>query len=358
MRSRFLAGMVLTALISAGAPSIAQAHAPRAFLGVVYAKYQAQYQDLLRMRNGRVRSVRWPLFWKVAEPSQGDYKWEYTDGVIGALASKGIRVLPAIYATPPYAGSTPAKPPLGSENARQGWRRFLRKLVNRYGRHGEYWTNPTLYQAQYPGGPTLPIAAWQIWNEPNLVRYFDAKPMVHKYARLLWMSHRAIRSQNPRARVVLAGMPGFAEKRAWDFLDRLYRNRGIKRKFDVVAIHPYSQNLYQFRYEIRRMRETMRDHHDRSTPLWITEMGWGSGPPDGTFNKGPEGQKQVLKRSFRLLLRRRHHWNMQHVFWFQWQDPQSPVPGCTLCSVTGLFDWNGAPKPAWRAFKHFTGAAP
>jgi polysaccharide biosynthesis protein PslG len=357
MRSRILAGMVLAALIS-GAAAASTADARQQFLGVVYADYQLPDQDLSRMSHGRIGSVRWPLFWTVAEPSQGDYKWEYTDGVIGALASRGIRVLPTVYATPPYAGSTPAKPPLGSQNARRGWRRFLRQLVNRYGHHGEYWTNPALYQSQHPGGPVIPVTAWQIWNEPNLPKYFDARNPVQKYAKLVRISHRSIRARNPRARIVLAGLAGFAKARAWNFLGRLYRRPGIKRKFDAVALHPYAHTLHQFRYSIRRMREAMKQHHDTHTSLWITEMGWGSGPPDGTFNKGPQGQKRLLKRSFKLLLRRRHHWNIQHAFWFQWRDPQSPVPGCTLCSVTGLFEANGTPKPAWQAFKHFTGAAP
>ena len=46
---------------------------------------------------------------------------------------------------------------------------------------------------------------------------------------------------------MLAGMPGYGDVNAWDFLDSLYSVPGIKDHFDAVALHPYAPNLDQLR---------------------------------------------------------------------------------------------------------------
>ncbi len=47
---------------------------------------------------------------------------------------------------------------------------------------------------------------------------------------------RAIRRADPRAKIVLAGMPNYS----WRDLEKIYRVPGARRLFDVVAIHPYT----------------------------------------------------------------------------------------------------------------------
>ena len=72
----------------------------------------------------------------------------------------------------------------------------------------------------------------------------------------------------------------------------------------------------------------MKEHGDQGTPLWVTELGWGSAPPDRFgLNKGLEGQEQLLADSFKLILRHRKDWNVQRVFWFDWRDPANPERG-------------------------------
>ena len=67
----------------------------------------------------------------------------------------------------------------------------------------------------------------------------------------------------------------------------------------------------------------MKNHGDFATPLWITEIAWGSAPPDQLRDQqGPTGQAQLLKRAFNLILSHRATWNVQHVFWYHWRDPQ------------------------------------
>ena len=81
----------------------------------------------------------------------------------------------------------------------------------------------------------------------------------------------------------------------------------------------------------------MKKHGDRDTPLWLTELGWGSGPPDRFgLNKGLEGQRELLSGAFKLILRHRKDWNVERVFWFDWRDPDDDeAVRCSFCAPRG-----------------------
>jgi hypothetical protein len=127
----------------------------------------------------------------------------------------------------------------------------------------------------------------------------------------------------------------------------------VKGDFDIAAIHPYAPTLFYLRYAFNHFRKVMKRHGDGHTPLWVTEMGWGSAHPDGNMNKGLHGQKRMLKKSFRLILHNRRKWHVGELTWFQWRDPPKSAGGCSFCTSSGLFRHNEDPKPSYRAYKRF-----
>ena len=194
-------------------------------------------KDLETMAATGIGTDHFLLDWAVVEPTQGSFNWP--DRAIGALASHGIRLVPYLWGSPSWVADTPPRPPLDSASDEQAWRDFLQAAVARYGPDGSYWDHD--YEQQFGGGAKpLPIRSWQIWNEPNLEKYFAPKPSAKEYARLLEISHDVIKGQDPQARIVLAGMPGFGKPKAWDFLDSLYAIPGFKGNFDAAALHPYA----------------------------------------------------------------------------------------------------------------------
>jgi hypothetical protein len=335
-------------------PAAARANA--SFFGVNYTFQDIGQKDLHKMGQGHVKSVRWTISWpRVQKTEGGPFDWSEPDKVIGRLAGRGIRVLPVLVNSPHFAAPTTATPPLGSKAARSDWKRFVSAAVARYGHGGGFWSSPA-FLTKHAGKVAVPVTAWQIWNEPNLPSHFQPRPSPHKYAKLLRLAHGAVKSQDSSAKVVFAGMPGYANIKAWKFLGRTYATHGIARKFDVASIHPYAPNLKILRGEIGKIRKTMRKHGDGSKPLWVTEIGWGSAHPDQfRLNKGKHGQKRMLKQSFRLFKHKRHHWHLKHVFWFDFRDPKTGSPGCSFCGSAGLLTYNHHPKPSWRAFTGFTG---
>ena len=109
-------------------------------------------------------------------PRQGSFNWGGTDRFIGRLASHGIRAAPALWGNPDWVYGSPARPPLNGRQAVQAWQRFLRQLAARYGSHGSYWANG--YRQRFGArAKPLPIRSWQIWNEPNLTKYFAPAPI-------------------------------------------------------------------------------------------------------------------------------------------------------------------------------------
>jgi hypothetical protein len=345
--------IVLTALVlSLLAPSTAAA-AKSEFFGVVITT--PDDQDLQGMAAARVRTNRFLVNWRRVEPSQGSFSWNFTDQFIGRLASRGIRAVPVLWGNPDWVSGGAARPPLDSAYDVNAWRNFLKALVARYGPSGSYWT--TAYRQQHGAGATpLPVQSWQIWNEPNLKKFYLPYPAPKEYARLVKLSHDAIKSQDPQARIVLAGMPGYGDLKAWDFLNSFYSVAGIKNYFDAAALHPYASDLAHVRLEIQNVRGVMANRADGATPLWITEIAWGSAPPDSFgINKGLTGQANMLYGAYKMILQNRSAWNVQRLFWYLWRDPRaSQAATCSFCASAGLLRYDRTPKPAYSTFRGFT----
>jgi hypothetical protein len=346
---------LFVALVASAAPGAAPAQAANPFFGVTDVSPRTSHRDLNRLDKGGVGTVRRLLYWPSVQPRKGKFNWGGWDATVGDLASRGIAVLPFVYGSPRYIARRPNVPPVKSEHKRKLWRKFLAQLAKRYGTGGIYWTAPGLYRQQHPGRRPLPIHDWQIWNEPNLKKFFAPGPSVNRYATLVRSAHRALHGADPKADVVLAGMSGRGQPSDKKFLNRLYRARRIKRSFDAVAVNPYAPQVRQVGRKIKRIRGVMRRHGDRRTALWITELGWGSHQPDRFgLNKGVRGQKRILARSFKVIVRHRRAWHVRRLIWFEFRDPPASTGGCSFCTSAGLLTHRGKPKPAWRAFKRFT----
>jgi len=299
-------------------------------------------RDFERMR-GVVGTIRIPIYWMHCEPRAGEYDFEALDRFVGRAADEGIRVLPFVYGSPAWVAAEPARPPLAKDD-RAAWSRFLRTLVLRYGRRGEFWRGRA---------PARPIRRWQLWNEPNFPLFWAPRPSPTGYARLLATGARAIRREDPRARIVLAGLaPIERQPLPWDFLRSLYSVSGFARTFDVVALHPYSASLRSLGYQIEQTRAVMASAGDGAKPIEVTEFGVASaGSRPSPMIKSPAGQAAFLRRAFGLLVARRREWRISGADWFTWRDWVSDDPHCVFCRHAGLFAAGDVPKPSWHAYR-------
>jgi len=360
-----LAGLLAPGIATAGPPPPPFAE----YYGISPAM-KLTTSEIAIVGRSKAGTLRYPFYWPSIEPDppvepdpgplplptpppSESKQWEATDNLVGDAARRGLRVMPFVYGAPDWVAADPMRPPIDDAAARAAWQDLLTDLVNRYGPRGRFW-------AENDEIPKQPITDWQIANEPNSQMFWSPAPSPPEYADLLQLSSAAIRSADPGAAVVLAGMFGTPATgiSAWDFLEALYQVPGSADSFDAYALHPYSPHLKGTKAQIELARDVLRRNGDRKLPLLISEIGWPTDGPAGyNFVKTPDEQKQLLAKAFRLFLKERRRWNIERVIWYTWRDNEVQ-PNCSVCSYSGLFTRQLEPKPAWRKFVQFAGGQP
>jgi len=334
---------------------------PKEFFGIV--QWDApDVKDAQQMHAIKVRTERLFFNWRAIEPRQGLFKWP--DHLVAVLAENGIRPVFTVQTAPQWATGSPnpGTPPT-TPQAIAAWQGFLKGAVQRYGPNGSFWR-------AHPGLPKEAVNAWQIWNEPNLPKSFAQKgtgpPKLVKhapkvYARLVEASDRAIGKADRHAKVVLAGLLGNPNRTRQSkmspekFLNKFLRTRRITEHFDAVGLHPYAPSIKSYERIVTKIRGVLRKGGAGKKALWLDEVGWGSAQDRFSLNKGKRGQAKVLKKAFALTLKNRGKWNVDHLYWFDWRDPQPRGPDqCSFCDSAGLLNFNRTRKPSYRDFAHFT----
>ena len=339
----------------------AAAKVPKDFFGLVQWD-PPDAKDAQQMRAIKVRTMRLFFNWRAIEPQQGVYRWP--DDLVATLAENGIRPVFTIQTAPEWATGdpNPGSPPIAAP-ALRAWQEFLKRTVGRYGPQGSFWR-------QHPEVPKMAVKAWQVWNEPNLPKSFAQAgtfpPMLVKdapevYANLVEASDRAIGKADPHAQVVLAGLLGNPNRTTQSkmapekFLDRFLDVPGITKHFDAVGLHPYAPTVKSYRRIVTKIRGVLRRGGAGKKDLWLDEVGWGSANDRFRLNKGKQGQAKLLSKSFALTLENRRKWNVDHLYWFDWRDPDPARPdGCSFCDSAGLLKFDRTRKPSYRKFRHFT----
>ncbi len=340
----------------------ARTRAPAGFYGIV-PQSPLTARDAQYMKAGGIESVRLPVGWSSVQPTPtSPYNWSHFDAEVAIAARAGLRVLPFLASTPRWVARKETTLPIDNGRARRGWKAFVTAAVQRYGPGGSFWTEYGPGGIQYEPIPRpLPIRVWQIWNEANFFySAFPASPS--RYARLLKLTRPAIKSADPSAKIVIAGLFGNPDEgapRAMDatkFLERVYRTPGIKSTFDAIALHPYAFHVDILEELTNGIREVVLKNRDAGAQLYITEMGWGSqnDPHIVAFEQGLGGQARELRGAYRYLLDNQRRLNLKGAYWFSWKD----LAGyCNFCDSVGLFRQGERfhPKPAWHAFVGLTG---
>jgi len=82
----------------------------------------------------------------------------------------------------------------------------------------------------------------------------------------------------------------------------------------------------------------------KRTPIWVTEIGWGSGKgsPNPLIVSAAK-QRRNLRDSFRMMLKKRRKLDIAKAVWYQWRDGLDAV--CGWCNTSGLLRANGNEKP-------------
>jgi hypothetical protein len=344
--------LALVALFAFAAP--AAAYLPHGFIGIS-PQSPATAADYELMEKAGVESVRWPFAWPAIEPegpSPLEANFRGYDHLVTLAAEAGMRVFPVVYGTPEWVAASSKRLPVRSAWQRWAWASFLRALTDRYGLDGSFWEeNPDL--------PELPFHLWEIWNEENLVTFAD-KPDPVEFAKLIRISGRVLHRADPRARVIAGGLFGQPLQippniGSGNFIARMYRAGRVKPFLDGIALHPYVGEPEAMARQLINLRRIMRHFGDGRTPLYVTELGWGSDQGPTRWQRGLTGQAEALTESFEMLSANRQRWGVRGVWWFTWSDEGGT---CIFCTSAGLLTSSRKAKPAWYRFNEWTGGNP
>jgi hypothetical protein len=290
------------------------------------------YERLAELRELGVDVYRFTLRWDQIEAKRGTYDWTWPDAVIHGLRANGIAPVVTIWGTPRWAngGRTPNHAP------RSKWAlaSFAKAAATRYREEANHWL---------------------IWNEPNQRRWL--RPTTPRaYVNLLNVSYRAIKRANPRAVVaggVTAPRGNVGGENPVNWIRGMRANRA---KLDAYAHHPYPTRPRQetpwsggcgwcktiTMADLDRLIREVRRNFPRKR-IWLTEYGYQTNPPERWL--GVPLARQALfagaasLRAYQAPL-------VDMLIHFMVQDD-----GRSAGWQSGLRKLNGAPKPAYNAFK-------
>ncbi len=247
--------------------------------------------------------------WRDLEPQPGEWDWAQADRIIQEIEDSRLRLIVRLGAAPAWAR------PIDQRAAGDGppvdmalWRAYCGAVAARY--RGK-------------------VAAYQIWNEPNLSREWGGQaPDPAGYVRLLAACSGAIRRADPAAILISAGLAptGNNDDSALPddiYLDHMYRN-GFQQYIDAVGAHapgyappeigPDDEAALHRWFSFRRvedLRKIMLKHQDEARQMAILEFGYTLeqlNPDYSWFAVTEAEQADMLERAYEYAIANWRPW--------------------------------------------------
>ncbi len=294
-------------------------------LGVNIHFYKGNDKDLSMMAEAGVGIVRMDVSWGGAEKAPGQYDLGRYDQLIADLEKRNIRLLFIIdYGNALYDdGLAPH-----GEACRAAYARFCAALAKRY------------------AGKQI---IWELWNEPNLDKFWRPKPNVDDYMAWCKAVVPAIRRADPNACIIAPATATIA----MPFLEECFK-QGLLALVDGVSVHPYRTPRSGPETVIREYKRlagvikryappTKAGERRRAIPVLSGEWGY------STTEMSRELQGKYLPRQWLTHLA----YGIPISIWYDWhddgRDPKEREHNF------GTVTWDYTPKPAYVAMKTLIG---
>jgi hypothetical protein len=293
---------------------------------------------------------RFSVPWSAVEPEPGRWTWSRYDAEYRSMRNQGLS--PLLLA----AGGPCWTAPAGISCSRGGlrgppdsrydsdWAEYVRRLT-----------------ARYPDAVGV-----EIWNEPNILPYFEPHPDPARFTALLKAAYMAIKDVDPRMPVISGGL--FASSRSGGFgiadarfLAAMYA-AGARGYMDGIGAHPYPRteggsggaySVPAMEEELDRLRAVRDLAGDSDTPIWVTEMGVSTASAPGfppAVSEGTQGADLLA-----MVRRVREDRDVRVALIHRLIDaPYNPAGGPIglVESGFGVFRQGGTPKPAACELSH------
>jgi hypothetical protein len=234
--------------------------------------------DLEQARLMNFRYIKQIIAWEDIEREQGAYDWSIADEVVSEVNYRELKLVARVDHPPEWAVVDPATRADGVPFDVEAYAAYCGALATRY--RGE-------------------IAAYQVWNEPNLQReWADHSPDAAGYVTLLGACYHAIKAADPDAIVISAGLAPTETEPPVAVPDERYLQQmfdaGLTAVYDVLGLHAPGYNnppemspdeaeaaglrrWMVFRH-VEDMRRLQIANGDGDRQVAILEFGWNINP--------------------------------------------------------------------------------
>jgi hypothetical protein len=279
----------------------------------LYWQEEIADRDLKLVQEAGFRWVKQEIPWREVEgAAKGAWHWTNTDRMIDQIESHGLKVIVRLGSQPAWAADAPL-PEVSPPRDLPDFYDYVYAVASRYkGR----------------------VAAYQIWNEPNLAREWGNRPPnPAEYTELLKVGYQAVKAADPDAIVISAGLAPTTRNDHAAMPDTLFvqgmYDAGAAPYFDALGVHaagyksepeidpaivaktPALNNhdtgpeelrrVYSFRH-VEDIRQIMVANGDAAKKVVILEFGWTIDPrPDSPYYWHaviPEQQDKYLQRAY------------------------------------------------------------
>ena len=182
------------------------------------------------------------------------------------------------------------------------------------------------------------IYYWEIWNEPNLSKYWPPEPSAEDYTRLVIEAASRIREANPKAKVAAGATSHvdilFLEKCFW---------HGLLEAVDIITVRPYRfEKPESLNKNLEELCSRMKKYTDKKIEIWSGEWGY------NTFihNINERNHAKTLSRMMVNDLSQ----DMGLSIWFSTHAFPEHSKG-KMNPEWGLLDYSYKPRPAFYAMK-------
>ncbi len=296
--------------------------------------------------------VKQTFAWRDVEPRPGEWDWTQSDRIFAEIARRDLSIIVRLGQVPGWA-RLPSQRAAHDAPARDitRWAAYCSKVAERYqGR----------------------VAAYQIWNEPNLSREWgDSPPDPASYVTLLAACSDAIRVADPAATLISAGLAptGNNDDTAMPddiYLDHMYRH-GFQQHIDAVGVHapgfsppeisPDSDEALQRWFTFRRvedLRKIMLSHDDAERQMAVMEFGYTTeqiNPDYKWFSVTEAQQAEMLERAYEYAIANWRPWvglmvliylpdpswrEADEEFWWSIVEPDTGIPRDAFYKVANM----------------------
>ena len=295
------------------------------------------------------------------DPNDAAYNWAPYDRVVQLASAYHLQVLFSILDTPGWANGG-----AGKNHAPRDMSDLQSFALAAATRYSGTWTSTS--------GVRLPeVTLWAAWNEPNnpvfltpQYKRVGGKWVVQSaidYAKICEAVYAGVHAARVSADKVACGLTAprgnnnptqaRASVSPLDFLKAVHA-AGLKH-FDAWAHHPYYVSPTETPSSKPRSATTVTlgniqvliDQVTRyygSKPIWITEYGWQTNPPDKYYGVSLAKQAAYLTQAFAIA---RKNPRIELMLWFLLKDEPN-LAGWQ----SGLETTTGQKKPAFSAFQH------